>query len=191
MKPGYVLAPMALATAMAAFAPGANAQPYPPQPGYVPPHAHESVTYGYANVISVNPAYETYHTMEQQCDDGGYQRVHNDTTGGTLLGAVIGGAIGNTIGKGDGRTAATVGGAVVGGAIGHEAAKNSDNGYYQPGPCRMVDVVHDDDHRPAGYDVEYNYKGDVYVARMPYDPGNRIRVRVSVVPAEEGPQPRR
>ena len=65
-------------------------------------------------------------------------------------------------------------------------AKNSDPDYVQPG-CRMVDVAHDDDGHPAGFNVEYDYKGDVYVARMPYDPGNRIRVRVSVVPAEDGP----
>jgi len=190
MKPGYLLAPLALAMSMAAFAPVAGAQPYPPQPP--PPEqgsSHGHVTYDYANVISVNPAYDTYHTMEQQCDDAGYQRVQNDTTGSTIAGALMGGVIGNWVGRGGGRAAATVVGAVAGGAIGNSVAQNSNPGYYQPGACRMVDVSHDDDRRPAGFNVEYNYKGDVYVARMPYDPGNRIRVRVSVVPAEDGPPP--
>jgi len=188
MKSGYLFAPLVLALAMAALAPNANAQPYPAQgyPPPPPPPPRETVTYGYATVLSVNPAFQTYHVMEQQCDDGGYQRVQNDTTGGTIVGAIVGGALGNTVGKGDGRTAATVVGAVAGGAIGHNIAKNSDSGYYQGG-CRMVNVERDD-RRPAGFDVEYNYKGDVYVARMPYDPGNRIRVRVSVVPAEDGPR---
>lgn len=181
MKPGYLLAPLAFALAMVVLVPNAAAQPYPPRPA-------ESVSYGYASVLRVNPAYETYHSSEQQCDEGGYQRVHKDTTGATIVGALVGGALGNTVGKGDGRKAATVAGAVVGGAVGHEVAKNNDSGYYQSGACRMVDVVHNDG-RPVGFDVEYNYKGDVYVARMPYDPGNRIRVRVSVVPAEEGPPP--
>lgn len=180
MKSGYLLAPLVIALSMAAFAPNADAQPYPPHA------AQETVTYGYATVLRVNPAYETYHAMEQQCDDGGYQRAQNDTTGGTIVGAIVGGALGNTVGKGDGRKAATVAGAVAGGVIGHNIAKNSDPGYYQGG-CRMVDVERDD-RRPAGFDVEYNYKGDVYVARMPYDPGNRIRVRVSVVPADDGPR---
>jgi uncharacterized protein YcfJ len=175
MKSGYLLAPLTLALSMALLAPAAGAQPYGPR--------NEGVSYGYASVLRVTPAYESYHTTEQQCDDGGYQRVHKDTTGGTIVGAIVGGALGNTVGKGDGRKAATVAGAVAGGVIGHEVAKNSDSGYYQPGACRMVDVVHDDG-RPAGYDVEYSYKGDVYVARMSYDPGNRIRVRVSVVPAD-------
>jgi len=110
MKSGYLLAPLAIAMAMAAYAPNASAQPYPPPP---PRPVQETVTYGYATVLRVNPAYETYRTTEQQCDDGGYQRVQNDTTGGTIVGAIVGGALGNTIGKGDGRRAATVAGAVA------------------------------------------------------------------------------
>lgn len=187
MKSVYLLAPLAFAMSMAVPVQNAAAQQYgyppPPPPQYA--QQRPPVSYGYANVLRVTPAYESYHTMEQQCD-GPPQQVQKDTTGGTIVGAIIGGALGHTVGKGDGRTAATIGGAVVGGAIGNSVARNSDPGYVQPG-CRMVDVAHDDDSHPAGFNVEYDYKGDVYVARMPYDPGNRIRVRVSVVPAEDGP----
>ncbi len=182
MKPGYLIAPLVLALSMAVVSQAADAQPYA--------RSVENVSYGYATVLRVNPAYETFRTVDQQqqCDDeGGYQRVRKDTTGATVLGALVGGALGNQVGKGDGRKAATIAGAVVGGAIGHNVAKNGDSGYYQQGPCRIVDVERED-RRPVGYDVEYNYKGDVYVARMPYDPGNRIRVRVSVVPADDGPR---
>jgi uncharacterized protein YcfJ len=35
-----------------------------------------------------------------------------------------------------------------------------------------------------GYDVEYRYRGEVYVSRLNYDPGERLRVRVSVTPAD-------
>ena len=38
----------------------------------------------------------------------------------------------------------------------------------------------------VGYDVEYMYKGEKYVSRLPYDPGNRLRVRISVTPDEAG-----
>jgi uncharacterized protein YcfJ len=193
MKSGYLLAPLALAMSMAAFAPTADAQPYPPaQPGYSQ-HPPANVSYAYAKVISVNPAYDSYHTMERQCDDAGYQRVQNDTAGGTIAGAIIGGVIGNSVARRGDRGAATVVGAVAGGAIGNSIAQNNNNaGYYQPGACRMVDVSHDDDHHQIGYDVEYSYKGEVYVSRMPYDPGDQLRVRVSVVPAEDdGPPPHR
>ena len=191
MKSGYLIAPMAIAMAMAAFVSTASAQPYPPPQGGYAQHAPRPVSYGYANVIRVTPVYDNDNdggvAMEQQCD--GYRAAPKDTTGGTVLGAIIGGALGNQVGKGDGRKAATVAGAVVGGAIGHDVAKNSDP-QYVPSGCRMVETQRGDD-RPVGFDVEYDYKGDVYVARMPYDPGNRIRVRVSVVPAEEGPPPYR
>lgn len=36
----------------------------------------------------------------------------------------------------------------------------------------------------TAFDVEYRFRGEVYVARLPYDPGGRLRVRVEVRPAE-------
>ena len=36
--------------------------------------------------------------------------------------------------------------------------------------------------RVAGYRVTCEYAGRQYVTRMPYDPGERIRVRVAVTP---------
>jgi hypothetical protein len=45
----------------------------------------------------------------------------------------------------------------------------------------MVPVVREF-RRPIAYDVDYVYRGTKYRSRLPYDPGNRMRVRVSVVP---------
>jgi uncharacterized protein YcfJ len=36
--------------------------------------------------------------------------------------------------------------------------------------------------RPIAYDVDYVYRGMKYRSRLPYDPGNRLKVRVSVMP---------
>ena len=47
--------------------------------------------------------------------------------------------------------------------------------------CRMV-AVQREFRRPIAYDVDYVYRGTKYRSRLPYDPGNRLRVRVSVVP---------
>ena len=47
--------------------------------------------------------------------------------------------------------------------------------------CRMVPVEREF-RRPIGYDVDYVHRGVTYRSRMPYDPGNRVRVRVSVSP---------
>ena len=49
--------------------------------------------------------------------------------------------------------------------------------------CREVDGGYEE-RRINGYDVEYRYRGETYMSRLNYDPGERIRVRVSVTPAD-------
>jgi uncharacterized protein YcfJ len=49
------------------------------------------------------------------------------------------------------------------------------------GECRMVPVDREF-RRPVAYDVDYVHRGVKYRTRLPYDPGNRLRVRVSVTP---------
>ncbi len=51
----------------------------------------------------------------------------------------------------------------------------------EAGDCRMVPVEREF-RRPIAYDVEYVHRGVKYRSRLPYDPGNRVRVRVSVTP---------
>ncbi len=129
----------------------------------------ENVTWGYAQVLRAAPVYETQQVRvpEERCD--GSRGV-----GGTVAGAVVGGALGNQVGRGDGRKAATVAGAVLGGVIGRRVDRSGAH-------CRTVEVEHEE-RRLVGYDVEYQYKGQAYMSRMATDPGNRLRVRVSVQP---------
>jgi uncharacterized protein YcfJ len=47
--------------------------------------------------------------------------------------------------------------------------------------CRTVDAV---EQRTNGYDVTYDYRGHSYTTVMSRDPGDRVRVRVSVEPAQ-------
>jgi uncharacterized protein YcfJ len=47
--------------------------------------------------------------------------------------------------------------------------------------CRMVPVEREF-RRPIAYDVDYVHKGVKYRSRLPFDPGNRLRIRVSVTP---------
>jgi uncharacterized protein YcfJ len=152
------------------------------------PPDNESVKYAWADVLRVDPVYDTVQvrTPRQECRDVAIERRDDrgNNVGGTVLGAVIGGVLGHQVGKGDGRKAATVAGAVVGGAIGHGAASRDDR-YYQDRDqrCRMIDTV-SEERRAAGFDVQYRYRGDVYASHLDYDPGERIRVRISVAPAE-------
>ena len=47
-------------------------------------------------------------------------------------------------------------------------------------PCRCP--VEREFRRPIAYDVDYVYKGAKFRSRLPEDPGNRLRIRVSVTP---------
>ena len=49
------------------------------------------------------------------------------------------------------------------------------------GDCRMVPIEREF-RRPIAFDVDYVHKGVKYRSRLPYDPGNRLRVRVTVTP---------
>lgn len=49
------------------------------------------------------------------------------------------------------------------------------------GNCRVVRVQREF-RRPVAYDVEYHLRGVKYRSRLSYDPGKRLRVRVSVEP---------
>lgn len=160
-------------------------------PGYVEPA--ENVTYAFADVLRVDPVYEAFVSREpsEQCyeEPTRYrERSGGDATGGTVLGAIIGGVLGNTVGKGDGRRAATVAGAVVGGVVGHDIDKNNGSaaGRDYRGSrqhCQTVEIEREDQ-RIAGYDVQYRFRGEVFMSRLNYDPGQRLRVRVAVTPAE-------
>ncbi|MCC6562368.1 MAG: glycine zipper 2TM domain-containing protein [Xanthomonadales bacterium] len=181
---------IALVLALASSLVAAQSASYDDRYGRAP--AAESVSYGYADVLRVDPVYETVMTSEprEECyeRDGRYRgRSGGDPSGGTVLGAIIGGVIGNQVGKGDGRRAATVAGAVIGGAIGHDVDKNngSAGGRYERGGevCRMVEVQREE-RRVVGYDVEYRYRGEVFMSRLDYAPGERMRVRVSIAPAD-------
>lgn len=51
--------------------------------------------------------------------------------------------------------------------------------------CRSVPIEREF-RRPIAYDVDYVYRGAKYRSRLPEDPGNRLRIRVSVVPVVAG-----
>lgn len=172
-----------LATSLALFCVAGVALAQPSGP------AAENVRFTYATVLSATPVYETlrFSEPEEQCED---QRVvyreRDDGTAGTVVGAIIGGVVGNQVGGGSGRRAATVAGAIAGGAIGRNVDRNnSPQREYESNErrCRLVDVSREE-RRLSGFDVEYRLKDEVFFARLPYDPGNNLRVRVSVTPVE-------
>ena len=153
-------------------------------PAYYESPVPENISYGYAQVLRADEVFETVRTRvpEERCDEV-ERRQSGKTTGGTVIGAIVGAALGNQVGKGDGRKAATVAGAVAGGMVGHNIAQRRAEA--EARGCTLVEVEREE-RQVVGYDVEYMYKGEKYMSRLPYDPGNRLRIRVSVMPDDGG-----
>jgi uncharacterized protein YcfJ len=170
------------------------------RPVALPAINQESTHYGWADVLRVDPVYDQtqipQNAPHEECYEeqviGQPQANESDGSkraGATILGAIIGGIIGNRFGHGDGRKAATAAGAVAGGVVGNNvaasqaAAGGNAPKYTTQRHCRQVDGPLTP-RQVVGYDVEYRYRGEIYSSRLTYDPGDRMRVRVSVMPAE-------
>jgi uncharacterized protein YcfJ len=145
-------------------------------------------------VVSSKPVYQEINQPRRECweEQVGYEqrevpRGSGNNVGSAIFGGLVGGVLGNSIGKGDGRKAATAAGAVLGAIAGDKYADRQ-RGYAPSEPavrieqrCREVDNW---TRKLTGYDVVYRYQGRDYSSFMPYDPGNRVRVNVSVSLAE-------
>jgi uncharacterized protein YcfJ len=160
--------------------------------------------YDYARVVDVQPLVTRVRvtTPQRECwdevrydhrgyDNGGYGNgpLPRSSAGGAVLGAVIGGVLGHQIGSGRGRDAATAAGVVIGAAVGSKQAER--RGRYAAVPPREYPVQRCEtryreswEERTDGYRVTYVYNGRRQVTELPYRPGDRIRVRVDVSPAE-------
>jgi len=175
------------------------------RPAHPPPTAEEATRYGWATVLRSDPVYADADepvSMQEDCREEPAppppppqheEPPRSDSrAGGTVIGAVIGGVIGSMFGKGDGHKAATAGGVVAGAVIGNrvaaanDARADTDAAAIDPQPPGLDShcVKTQQRKRIVAYDVEYRYAGELYMARLAYDPGDRMRVKISVLPAD-------
>lgn len=155
---------------------------------------HKAV-YDYARVLSVEPnvRYVTVREPVEECweETRHYTVAHRPpgSAAGTLVGAVVGGVIGHQFGSGRGNDAATVAGTLIGAAVGNEQARRAAGYDYETTryarPVRRCQTSYRSyqEERIDGYHVIYEYRGRKYATDMPFDPGNRMRIRVDVRPA--------
>lgn len=154
-------------------------------------YARRGAVYDYARVLSVEPnvRYVTVRTPVRECwEETRHYTVDHRPPGsavGTLMGAVIGGVIGHQFGSGRGNDAATVAGVLTGAAIGSDAGRRD---YYETTEyarpvrrCETRYTTHEEE-RIDSYRVLYTYHGQKYATDMPFDPGDRLRIRVDVRP---------
>ncbi len=151
--------------------------------------------YDYAPVTRVQPIVRQVRveTPRRECwDDVRYvesrPNLSDPQVGGrALVGGIIGGVIGSQFGSGRGRDAATVAGALIGARVGVDSAERRyGSSHVREEVVQRCDVRYEREYeeRIEGYRVTYEYNGREYTTRLPYDPGERIRVRVAVAPAE-------
>lgn len=156
-------------------------------------HQLEHQSFEYAKVIRVTPVYREIKTSTpvKDCWQEPVTRTQSvrhgsNSAGGTLAGGLIGGIIGHQFGKGRGKKLATAVGTIVGAQIGHDSTRglhaNSHDRYtaYER-HCEVQNQVSYEEVLDS-YRVIYRYKGNKYQTMMPYDPGKKIKLRVSVEP---------
>ena len=149
-------------------------------------------TFEYAQVIESQPIYQVVKvsTPEQQCweEELAVDRVSERNRSYTplLVSTLIGGAIGNAVGhnKSNQQVGAVLG-AMLGHSIGRDIIRQSDRPdvreYQTVQRCDTVYQQHEEE-RLVGYDVTYLFNGEEFSIRTESDPGDRIRLRVSVQP---------
>lgn len=116
------------------------------------------------------------------------ERRGNVGVGPAIVGGLIGGVIGNQFGDGRGRRVATVAGTLIGASIANDTAARRAryDGVPEERVVERCDVRYEErfEERIEGYRVRYLYNGREYSTQLPYDPGDRIKIRVAVEPAE-------
>lgn len=154
--------------------------------------AQAETTYEYADVVESTPIYRVVEISEprEQCWEEEivverYQRRQNSRTP-VLVSTILGGAIGNAVGsnKSNQRVGAVLG-AVLGHSIGRDIVRNRNQSGQQTietvERCKTVyEAVQEE--RLVGYQVVYLYEGEERSVRTDSDPGDQIRVRVSIEP---------
>ncbi|MFZ6658559.1 glycine zipper 2TM domain-containing protein [Undibacterium sp. TJN19] len=152
----------------------------------------------FARVISVTPQVEQVNVPRQECrteyetSQRQYPRQQQQaerSNGGAIIGGIAGGLLGSQVGGGNGRIAAAAAGALTGAIVGDRVDNNnSGNNYnnnqpvYESRPVRQCRNIDNWESRTNGYAVTYEYHNRNYTTVMPYDPGNRLRLHVSLTP---------
>jgi uncharacterized protein YcfJ len=142
-----------------------------------------------ARVVSVTPIYRTVRIAEpvEECYEEEVTYYDDDYESATpmIAGGILGGILGNQVGRGNGKTFMTIAGTVLGGSIGRDVGvKNRHHEVYDDGTvtrCEVIDRYREEEELD-GYDVTYRYRGELFDTTLPYHPGKKLKVNVTVRP---------
>lgn len=147
-------------------------------------HRGEVTRFVYADVVDVKPLIRTVEVEVpvRECFERPQREAPRErqNVGRTIAGGIIGGLIGSQIGDGSGRKAATIAGVLIGASQGNDSdRRESDQSHARYCETRYEYETRD---RVEGFRVTYEYRGETFVTRTKSDPGDEIRIRVSVAP---------
>lgn len=145
-----------------------------------------------APVVDVKPLVEIVQvkTPQEVCWNERVEHHVRDRPRGpataTIVGTILGGAIGNNVADGRDRRTARIAGAVIGGAIGRDIGHRNARSRTVVSNERVCEVEHvtHEEERISGYRVTYLHDGREFVTRTRVDPGDTVRLRVSVSPID-------
>ncbi|MFC6838925.1 glycine zipper 2TM domain-containing protein [Xanthomonas theicola] len=163
-------------------------------------------SYEYARVVRADPILAhvrgpretTERCYERPASDGyvengyggsyyndGYRGTDGGRSAATVVGGIAGALLGSRVGGGSGRFVGTAVGTMVGGLAGRSIYDSNARTTVRTGSvsvCQPVSYRTESYDRVDGYDVTYEYGGRYYHTRSEQRPGDRIRVRVDVLP---------
>lgn len=121
---------------------------------------------------------------QQQCSQQAAQMNNTGnarSNGGSIIGGIAGALIGSQVGQGNGKVAAAAIGGIVG-ALSGDRIDNQNNGYNQPSYASSNSCITRYVTQTIGYLVTYDYNGRQGQKRMSYNPGQSVRVTITVEP---------
>jgi uncharacterized protein YcfJ len=147
--------------------------------------AEQAYHYDYATVLEARP-------VTQLVDRTDYRRECKPTvvryekrqrsSGDQFVGSVVGAAIGHALGhRSKHRTGATIAGALIGNSIAKNSSAHVRTEERLENHCQMIPVTWQQE-QVIGYQVVYRYNGRTFEARLPYDPGDSLKLRVLINP---------
>lgn len=154
--------------------------------------ARGPVKYDYASVVEVEPITHTVRvsTPRKECwqEQVVHEKSRHRSASGAILGGIIGAALGNELGhKKSNKRVGAVAGAILGSSIGNNISRNGghrrNHGLYTSVEerCRTYNDYHEEE-RVSGYNVRYRYNGETYSTVTSRDPGDSIKLKVSITP---------
>ncbi len=155
-------------------------------------YVESEVQIAYGKVLKVTPVYREIRTTTpvKECWQEPVTRSRtvkhgSHSAGATLAGGLIGGIIGHQFGDGRGQKLSTAMGTLIGAQLGHDAVKKGHTSQHSyttyENFCEVENQVSYEEVLDS-YKVTYRYNGKKYKVDMPYDPGKRIKLKVSVDP---------